>query len=1002
MEDKKFRTFVRVVLICFIIGFIYSLSFSFATYSLEKKVIEDKSISSKDALSNLYNNAKNIKQIRIENDSLILTPLKNENGDIIDDRGKFFPIGSFFWLDKYSYKDAKRNSLNLGLDLKGGMSVLLEISQRNILEGLSSVSSNGNLGRVLNKVFENSDNVYKGNTQDTYLSIFKNEFDKIIEQDSLPKTTFFTVFEKEDSFDFDQNSFSSDELDIKVMEYLEGKVSDYIGKTFETIKRRIDQFGLANPTVKQIESSERILVELPGMTDEKMVKEYLSKTASLEFWKTKKNSDPSLSVLLSDSIFISFAHIPNISPGVTEQDAPDIFSLNSPIVANIINNENDKKIALDYINKKYEDGTLNPDVVFYFTNTSAISNDASGQKVDNYDKFIQLIALEKSNEYGDFDGPILLGKEVNNARDGFDERSGGVTINMNMTPSGAKRWAQITENEIGNEIAIVLDQIVYTYPTINEKIPTGSSVISGNFELREAQDIASILNAGQLDAKVDIAGSEYVGPSLGQKSIDSGAKSFLMALIFVLVYMLFYYFHAGVASNLALIINMFFIFGALAAFNATLTLPGIAGIVLTIGMAVDANVLIYERIKEELSQEKGLALAVRDGYKNAYSAIIDANLTTLLTAVVLFYFGTGPIKGFATTLIIGILTSLFCAIFITRLVFESRLINKKKIFFSNKLTKNLFRNTDISFLKRRKIAYVFSFIFIVVGVFFLQTKGLNKGVDLQGGREYVYKIEKDNINTVEIRNILGESFIEDNVKKYPEVKTYGNFGQTNQIKITTNFKISEEESDSEVVSIIEEKLSNYAGGIDFVEKISTQKVGATIADDVKKSAYFAIVFSLIIIFLYILFRFRRWQFSLGAVVALFHDVLILLSIFSIFNGILPISFEVDQAFVAALLTVIGYSLNDTVVVFDRVREFQKTKVGDYKSIINSALNSTLSRTINTSLTTIIVLLIIFFFGGEVIRGFMFALIIGVIVGTYSSLFIATPVMLDTTKKFNNK
>ena len=418
-------------------------------------------------------------------------------------------------------------------------------------------------------------------------------------------------------------------------------------------------------------------------------------------------------------------------------------------------------------------------------------------------------------------------------------------------------------------------------------------------------------------------------------------------------------------------------------------------------MAVDANVLIYERIKEELSQQKGLALAVRDGYKNAYSAIIDANLTTLLTAVVLFYFGTGPIKGFATTLIIGILTSLFCAIFITRLVFESRLVNKKKIFFSNTLTKNLFRNTDISFIKRRKIAYVFSFIFIVVGVFFLQTKGLNKGVDLQGGREYVYKIEKNNINTVEIRNILGESFIEDNVKKYPEVKTYGNFGQTNQIKITTNFKISEEGSDSEVVSIIEEKLSNYAGGIDFVEKISTQKVGATIADDVKKSAYFAIVFSLIIIFLYILFRFRRWQFSLGAVVALFHDVLILLSIFSIFNGILPISLEVDQAFIAALLTVIGYSLNDTVVVFDRVREFQKSKVGDYKSIINSALNSTLSRTINTSLTTIIVLLIIFFFGGEVIRGFMFALIIGVIVGTYSSLFIATPVMLDTTKKFNN-
>ena len=999
MEDKKFRTFVRGVLICFIIGFIYSLSFSYATYSLEKKAIETNSENSKEALSALYNNANNIKEVRIENDSLILSPSKSENGEIDDDRSKFFPL-SFLWLDKYSYKDAKQNSLNLGLDLKGGMSVLLEISQRNILESLSAVSKNGKLGKIFNSALDNSDLVYKGNTQDTYLNIFRNEFNNLLLKDSIQDVSLFSIFESEDSFDFDRNSMSSSDLENEVIKYLDSKISDYIGKTFETIKRRIDQFGLANPTVKRIESSERILVELPGMTDEEMVKEYLSKTASLEFWKTKKNSE--FSFLLSDSVFISFANIPNVSPGISDQDAPDIYSLNSPIIANINDTEKDKKIAKDYFDSKLSDGTISSDVVFYFTNSPAINNDASGNKIDNYDNYIQLIALEKSNDYGDFNGPVLLGKEVNNARDGFDERSGGVTISMNMTPTGAKRWAQITENEIGNEIAIVLDEIVYTYPTINEKIPTGSSVISGNFEVREAKDIASILNAGQLDAKVNIAGSEYVGPSLGQKSIDSGAKSFLMALVFVLIYMIFYYFHAGVASNLALIINMFFIFGALAAFNATLTLPGIAGIVLTIGMAVDANVLIYERIKEELSQQKGLALAVRDGYKNAYSAIIDANLTTLLTAVVLFYFGSGPIKGFATTLIIGILTSLFCAIFITRLVFESRLVKKKKIFFSNRFTTNLFRNTTISFIKRRKIAYVFSLTFILVGIFFLQTKGLNKGVDLQGGREYVYKVDFPDLNTVEIRNILGENFVEDNVKKFPEVKTYGNFGQTNQIKITTNFKISEEGSDSLVVAMIESQLAKYAGSQEKIEKISTQKVGATIADDVKRSAYFAIVFSLIIIFLYILLRFRKWQFSLGAVAALFHDVLILLSIFSIFSGILPISLEIDQAFIAAVLTVIGYSLNDTVVVFDRVREFQITKVGEYKDIINSALNSTLSRTINTSLTTIVVLLIIFFFGGEVIRGFMFALIIGVIVGTYSSLFIATPIMLDTTNKIDKK
>ena len=1008
MENKNFRTFVRVVLVCFIIGFIYSLSFSYATYSLEKKAIESTS-NSKEALSSLYNNSKNIKEVRIDGDSLILNPRtkKNDEGkvEIDDDNPRFFKITRHLWWlgdlfkQDFSFKYAKSNSLNLGLDLKGGMSVLLEVSQRNILEGLSDVSTGGIEGKVFTKALDNTDKVYTGNTQDSYLNIFKKEFDKIIEKDSVPTAYLGSIFP--DAID-DDVDYRDKDSDVLVMVFLEEKIASYIANTFNIVKNRIDQFGLANPIVKQIKDTERILVELPGMTDEAMVKEYLSRTASLEFWKTKNNryyfSPDSSEYLLSDSVFLSFANIPNYSPGITDEEAPDIVTSsmlglgNSPVIANIEDNEKIKQEVRNYFDSKFdEDG----DVVFYFSDSPKITTNAAGEKVENYDKFVQLIALEKSSDY-DNDGPILLGKFVENSRADYGSGiyQGQVEITMNMNAEGAEKWAEITKNNIGKPIAVVLDEIVYTYPNINDEIKNGRSSITGDFDIAEARNIANVLNAGQMDAKVNIAGSEYVGPSLGQQSIDSGTKSFLMALIFVLVYMLFYYYHAGVASNLALVINMFFIFGALAAFNATLTLPGIAGIVLTIGMAVDANVLIYERIKEELSQQKGLALAVRDGYKNAYSAIIDANLTTLLTAVVLFYFGSGPIKGFATTLIIGILTSLFCAIFITRLVFESRLFNKKKIFFSNKLTKNLFRNTNISFVKRRKIAYVFSFIFIITGIFFLQTKGLNTGVDLQGGREFVYKIKKDNLNTTEIRNILGESFLEGNVKKFPEVKTYGSFDQTDQIKITTSFMI--DAPDSILVEKMEGQLIKYAGDGN-IEKVSAQKVGPTIADDVKRSAYFAIVFSLIIIFLYILFRFRKWQFSLGAVVALFHDVLILLSIFSIFNGILPISLEIDQAFIAAVLTVIGYSLNDTVVVFDRVREFQKTKVGEYKNIINSALNSTLSRTINTSLTTIIVLLIIFFFGGEVIRGFMFALIIGVIVGTYSSLFIATPIMLDASK-----
>ena len=595
-----------------------------------------------------------------------------------------------------------------------------------------------------------------------------------------------------------------------------------------------------------------------------------------------------------------------------------------------------------------------------------------------------------------------------------------------MTTSGAGTWSSVTNelkpdqatNKIADHVAIVLDKEVYSYPVVRQQLGFNSE-ISGNFDIVEAQNIASILNSGQLEAEVLFRSSEYVGPSLGKESVTKGYNSFLIALVFILLYMIFYYAHAGVASNLALIINMFFIFGALAAFNATLTLPGIAGIVLTIGMAVDANVLIYERIKEELSQNKGLSLAVRDGYKAAYSAIIDANLTTLLTAVILFYFGTGPIKGFATTLMIGIMTSLFCAIFITRLVFESRLAKKKRIFFSNRLTNNLFRNTNISFIPRRKWAYVFSIILITVGLVSLFTKKLDLGVDLQGGRSYLVQFQDTDIDisTTDLRNDLGNLFVTDNdVKKYPEVKKSGDFGVNNQVKITTSFKRQDEfreevkdllikglmtyqnkESEYELEKKIasqEERLPDFSS---FFKIISEQEVGPTIADDLRKSAFLSVLFALIVIFAYIFIRFRKWQYSLGAVVALFHDVLIIISIFSLFYGILPFSLEIDQAFIAAILTVIGYSLNDTVVVFDRVREYQKTKVGDGKVIVNNALNSTLSRTVNTSLTTIVVLLIIFIFGGEVIRGFMFALILGVIVGTYSSLFIATPVMVDTSK-----
>ena len=995
MQDKKIRTFIRVILALFIIGFAYALSFTFIVNKQEsdiKKNYPNPSIA-KGKLDTLY----------IDNDTIDIAPW------------------TMFWLTDYDYKRAKKNSLNLGLDLKGGMSALLEVSQTDIVKGLAkqSKSIQGN------SIFIATLDSLKESGADTFLEDFLDRLDQnnnLFEgaEDKLDLVDIFTSA--------NNPNFNNDE---EVIDWLEEKLISKYNQTFESLKRRLDQFGLANPNIQKIENKRQILIELPGMTDKQMVEDYLSATGSLEFRKGVRIGDlltkkPSL---FSDSKFLSFANLPCVnengdslptpcSEGVS--GAPNLFypvqfpdgtvrPVGGPAIANI--KSKDKDEAKEYFDSLSREGG---DFIFHFTNSP--QEPSSNPNPD----FIQVIALDNSNGK-----PLLTGEAVASAIQQRDQ-SGQPTVGMTMTTSGAGTWSSVTNelkpdqatNKIADHVAIVLDKEVYSYPVVRQQLGFNSE-ISGNFDIVEAQNIASILNSGQLEAEVLFRSSEYVGPSLGKESVTKGYNSFLIALVFILLYMIFYYAHAGVASNLALIINMFFIFGALAAFNATLTLPGIAGIVLTIGMAVDANVLIYERIKEELSQNKGLSLAVRDGYKAAYSAIIDANLTTLLTAVILFYFGTGPIKGFATTLMIGIMTSLFCAIFITRLVFESRLAKKKRIFFSNRLTNNLFRNTNISFIPRRKWAYVFSTILITVGLVSLFTKKLDLGVDLQGGRSYLVQFQDTDIDisTTDLRNDLGNLFVTDNdVKKYPEVKKSGDFGVNNQVKITTSFKRQDEfreevkdllikglmtyqnkESEYELEKKIasqEERLPDFSS---FFKIISEQEVGPTIADDLRKSAFLSVLFALIVIFAYIFIRFRKWQYSLGAVVALFHDVLIIISIFSLLYGILPFSLEIDQAFIAAILTVIGYSLNDTVVVFDRVREYQKTKVGDGKVIVNNALNSTLSRTVNTSLTTIVVLLIIFIFGGEVIRGFMFALILGVIVGTYSSLFIATPVMVDTSK-----
>jgi SecD/SecF fusion protein len=572
--------------------------------------------------------------------------------------------------------------------------------------------------------------------------------------------------------------------------------------------------------------------------------------------------------------------------------------------------------------------------------------------------------------------------------------------------TGARIWEEMTGNAFttGGQIAIVLDEIVYSAPGVTTgAIAGGNSEISGNFTLNEAIDLANVLRAGKLPARAEIVQADVVGPSLGQEAIDSGTKSFIIALVLVLIWMIFYYGKAGIFSNIALLLNILLIFCVISGLGAVLTLPGIAGIVLTIGIAVDANVLIYERVREEIAKGKGQKESIRDGFSNALSSILDANITTGLTALILFVFGTGPIKGFATTLLIGIITSLFTAIFITRLLIDWYVNKGGKLDFSTAITKGLFRNINIDFLSKRKMSYMLSGLVILGGLSSLFTTGLDEGIDFVGGRTYTVRFAQD-VNTEEIKDAVVVMF------GSAEIKT---IGSANQLKISTKYKIDDNslEADEEVQTKLYESLRSFlpdglsyeqfveGSGNDKIGKMYSGKVSPTIADDIKKSSVWAILGSLIVVFLYILLRFKKWQFSLGAVAAVFHDVLIVLGIFSITWRFMPFSMEIDQAFIAAILTVIGYSLNDTVVVFDRIREFLNEHTSwDFDRTVNSALNSTLSRTLNTSLTTLVVLLAMFTFGADSLRGLLFALIVGVIVGTYSSVFIATPVMHDTINK----
>jgi len=928
----------------------------------------------------------------------------------------------------YTYDDVKKRQLNLGLDLKGGMNVTLEISVADIIRSLSNNSNDPAFIKALDQATKR----FKKDPKD-FVTIFGEEYKAISPSGRLASN--FQTIELKGKIDY--NTSNED-----VLKFLRERTKDAIETAETTLRSRIDKFGVTQPNIQLLPSSGRILIELPGVTDKKRVRKLLQGTANLEFWETHENRDiyplleqtnKRLKEILnaSDSTKTDSSAVTGSDKEKTKKDTT-ASSLAEQLALGVkdttkkagqsradtiakLRKENPLFTILSPAVRTNEKGqsqlTEGPFVGYALVgDTAKISKYLSDPKIKSifkpYTKFVwtfkaidknettyQLIALDGSSERGK---ASLSGDIITDARKVFDMGGGGSPqISMSMTADAAIAWKHLTKDNIGKSIAIVLDNSAYSYPTVQGEISGGVSSITGNFTIEEADDLVNILKAGKLPAPAHIVEENVVGPTLGAEAVSKGLVSTLVALVLVLLFMGFYYNKAGWVADIAMIINNLFVIGILASFGAVLTLPGIAGIVLTIAMSVDANILIFERVREELAIGKSTAVSIKEGYKNAMSSVIDSHVTTLLLGIILYVFGNGPLQGFATTLIIGVISSLFCAIFITRLIFDRWLGQNKPISFGNKFTNNALKKININFVGKRKMYYVFSGLIIAAGIVaYIQKGGFSLGVDFKGGRSYVVRFDNA-IPTEDVRASLTKSFGE-----APEVKTYG---ESNQQRITTTYLIEDASEDAE--SKVEEKLTEGLNELGNKYQImSSQKVGETVSRDIKTKAFWAVMLSCLVMFIFIFVRFKKWTYGLGALVALFHDVLVVLAIFVIFDGVLPFSLEITQDFIAAILTVMSYSMVDSVVVFDRIREYltERNKADLDKEervkVINYALNSTLSRTINTALTIFFVMLAIFIFGGETIRGFSFALLIGIVVGTYSSICIATPIVIDFEKE----
>jgi SecD/SecF fusion protein len=980
MRNKGAITLVAILLalVC-----LYQLSFTFVTSRVEKRAVA-------------YAKGDPLKKIFYE-DSMAGVPVYN-----------------FFWLKKYTYRQCQEREFNLGLDLKGGMNVMLEVSVVDLVRSLSNYSTDPTFVQALKLA---STRVASG--QDDFVTLFGRAFTEVDPNAKL--AAIFNTIQLRDRIKY--NSTNEEVLTV-----LRGETKIAIANSVKILRARIDQFGVAQPNFSEMGTAGRVMIELPGIKDHERVRKLLQVSAKLEFWETYENSEVYGFLQDADKKLRELETVAtpaDTTKKTVEKAIADTTKANSLLdklekdttkAADAKNLESLKKqnplFFLLRPNADNNNQLLSGPVVGYshFRDTAAVNRALalpaiknifpttlrlywSARPIDGNPEMFSLVAIKISNREGK---PALDGALVTNAKSDLGGTGNKPEVTLNMNGEGAKIWQRLTKENINRSIAIVLDGFVRSNPTVQNEISGGRSSISGGgMTIEEAQDLANILNVGRMDAPAKIIQEQIVGPSLGQKAVNSGLLSFVLAFVLVFFYMTLYYARAGFIANIALVVNVFFLLGVLASLGAVLTLPGIAGIVLTIGMAVDANVLIYERIREELRAGKGIKLAVKEGFKHAMSAIIDGNMTTLLTGVILYVFGSGPIRGFATTLVIGVLTSLFTAIFVSRLIFERLLSKDRKLVFGTKRTNNFLVNVSLKFLEKRIFFYIFSGSLVVISIISLVTRGLNMGVDFTGGRTFVVLFDKP-VNTEDLTKTITTAF-------KGETAMVQTFGPTTQVRIVTKYLIADNSSDvsQRVDAALYEGCKNLLPPGTTLETFLTkyrqdsQLVGATVASDIVRSAFLAVFFALLVIFLYILVRFRNWHFGLGGVISLAHDTIIVLGSFSLFYSIMPFSMEIDQAFIAAILTIIGTSVYDTVIVLDRVREHTTLyRKRDRREIIDHAIDSTLGRTINTAGTHVVVLLAIFIFGGPSIRGFIFAMLVGIIFGFYSSIFVASALVYD--------